>query len=81
MNISLFDAKTKLAITDAQVKVKMADAIGGETRTLEVMSINNMLSYGAYFHMSGMNPYTITAQIQRPGVAGISEASFDYILR
>ncbi|WP_296444783.1 c-type cytochrome [Rhodoferax sp. UBA5149] len=78
VNISLFDAKTKFAITDAQVKVKVADPIGLETKTLEVISANNTISFGGYFRMSGLNPYTITAQIQRPGTARLIEAKFDY---
>ena len=78
VNISLFDAKTKLAITDAQVKVRVADPMTGETKTLELISANSTISYGSYFRMLGKNPYTITAQIQRPGAAGTIEAKFEY---
>ncbi len=81
VNISLFDAKTKLAVTDAQVNVKVADPMHAETRSLELTSANNTISYGAYFRMSGPNPYSITAQIKRPGVAGTSEARFEYKVR
>ncbi len=41
VNISLFDAETKRAITDARVQVKVADPFGTETKTLEVISANN----------------------------------------
>lgn len=81
LNISLFDTKTKAAITDAQVKVKVADPISAETKTLELISANNTISYGAYFRMSGPNPYAITAEIQRPGAAGVTEAKFEYKVR
>lgn len=78
LNVSLFDAKTKAAIGDAKVKLKVADPIGVELKTLETLSANNAVSYGGYFRMLGPNPYTITAQIQRPGVTGVTEAKFEY---
>lgn len=81
VNISLFDAQTQRAISDAQVKVKVADAIGADSKTLELISTNNTISYGGYFRMSGPSVYAITAQIQRPGVAGVAEAKFQYKAR
>jgi len=78
LNVSLFDAKTKAAITDAQVKLRVADPISAETKSLKLIAVNNMVSYGGYFRMLGPNPYAITAQIQRPGVAGVTEAKFEY---
>jgi cytochrome c5 len=80
VNISLFDAQTKRAITDAQVKVKVADTVGAETKTLDIIASNNTISYGGYFRMSGPGAYTITAQIQRPG-ARSTEAKFQYKVR
>jgi cytochrome c5 len=81
VNISLFDGKTGLPITNARVSARVADATSGETRTLELESANNTVSYGGYFRMTGLNPYSIVAQIQRPGVATVSEAKFEYRLR
>lgn len=81
VNISLFDAKTKFAITDAQVKVNVADPISSETKALEVISANNTISYGGYFRLTGEYPYTITAQVQLPGAASVSEAKFQYKVR
>ena len=81
VNISLFDAQTQRAISDAQVKVRIADPIGTESKTLEVTSTNNTISYGGYFHMSGPSVYAVTAQIQRPGVTGVMEAKFEYKAR
>ena len=78
LNVSLFDARTRSAISDAQVEVRVEDAIGAEIRMLKPMKINDMVSYGGYFRMTGLNPYTITAQIRRPGVAGVAEAHFEY---
>jgi len=81
VNISLYDAKTQAPITDAQVKVKVADPMGGETRALDIVAINNTISYGGYFRMPNKNPYTVTAQIQLPGGGAAAEARFDYRAR
>lgn len=81
VNISLIDAKTKLAITDAQVNVKVSDPIGLEAKNLEVIAAYNTISYGNHFRMDGMFPYAITAQIKRPAAARPTEAKFEYKTR
>lgn len=81
VNISVFDAKTKLAVTDAVVEVKVADPIGLQTKSLDLMAINNTISYGGHFRMDGEFPYTITAQIKRRDAAQPSEAKFEYKVR
>ena len=78
LNLSLVDSKTKAAITDAQVKLKVADPFGAETKALELVSANGMVSYGGYFRMLGPEPYKITAQIQRPGTGRVIETQFEY---
>ncbi len=78
LNISLFDAKTGLAVTDAQVKVNVSDPIGIESKTLEIVSAYNTISYGGYFRMDGMMPYAISAQIQRPASARTTDVKFEY---
>lgn len=78
VNISLLDSKTKAVITDAQVEAKVAEPTGGETKKLELVTLNNTKSYGNYFRMPSKNPYTITVQIQRPGAARPIVARFDY---
>jgi cytochrome c5 len=81
LNISLFDAKTGLAITDAQVEAKVADPMGIESRNLEVIAAYNTIGYGNYFRMDGMFPYTITVQIQRLVNGRTTEAKFEYKTR
>lgn len=81
VNISVIDSVTQTPVTNAQVKVKVGDALGGESRELDIVTINNMVSYGGWFKMAGTGPYTITAQIQRPGVTGVIETQFDYRVR
>lgn len=81
VNISLFDSATRTAITDAEVKVRVSDPVGAETRVLDIVSANNTISYGGYFRLTGRNPYTITAQIQRPGAPNVAVAKFEYTVR
>ena len=79
VNISLFDGKTRAPIADAQVEASVREPVsGGETKKLELMTLNNKQSYGNYFRMSGTNPYTITVKIRKPGMAGAIEAKFDF---
>ena len=78
LNISLFDAKTQTAISDAQVTLKVTDPFSGQRKTLELVSANGIVSYGGYFRMLGPEPYQITVQIQRPGVPRVIETRFEY---
>ena len=79
VNISLFDGKTRTAITDAQVEASVREPVsGGATKKLDLVTINNMKSYGNYFRMSGKNTYTITVRIRRPGISQPIEAKFEF---
>jgi len=78
LNISLFDSKTRAAITDAQVEASVREATGGETKKLELVALGNMKSYGHYFRMTSKNPYTISVKITRPGMARPIEAQFQH---
>ena len=82
VNISLFDSKTKTVITDAQVEARVVDPLAdGETKKLELMAINNTISYGNYFRMPGKAPHTIIVQIRKPGTSRAIEAKFDFKYR
>lgn len=78
LNISLADANTQIPLTDAEVTVKVADGLGGESRLLELIAESNSVSYGGFFRMGGALPYTITVQIRRPGMLETLEARFEY---
>lgn len=79
VNVSLFDSKTRAAIADAQVEASAKEPVsGGQTKTLELVTMNNMKSYGNYFRMTGNNPYTITVRVLRPGAPRAVEATFDF---
>lgn len=78
VNLSLIDARTGHAVADATVELRVADLLGSESRTLEPLSVNKTVSYGAYFSMPGPHPYTLTARIRRPDRAGEAEVTFEY---
>lgn len=78
LNVSLVDSKTKAAITDAQVKLSVADPFSAQTKALDVVAANGMVSYGGYFRMLGPEPYKITARIQRPSTGRAIETQFEY---
>lgn len=79
LNVSLFDSKTRTAITDAQVEASAREPVsGGEKKQLELVTYNNMPSYGNFFRMSGKSTYTITVRILRPGTARPLEAKFEF---
>jgi cytochrome c5 len=79
VNVSLFDAKTRAAITDAKVDASAREPVsGGDTKALELVTLNNVMSYGNYFRMPGTNPYTITVKITRPGLPRPVEVKFEH---
>lgn len=79
VTVSLRDGATLADIKDAQLEARAANPVtGGETKKLELMTVNNAASYGNFFRMSGKEPYTLTVQIRRPGAAQASEAKFDF---
>jgi len=79
VNISLFDSKTRAVISDARVEASVREPVsGGETKPLELVTLDKMPSYGNYFRMSGKSTYTITVRIRRPGTARPIEAQFEF---
>jgi cytochrome c5 len=79
VNISLFDSTTRGVIADAQVEARVADPVmGGETKKLELVALNNMKSYGNYYRMPSKDPYAITVKIRRPGTSRTIEARFNF---
>jgi cytochrome c5 len=79
LNISLFDAKTRLAITNAEVEASVTEPVsGGETKKLELVTLKGAKSYGNYFRMTGKNPYRIVVRIRRPGVSREIRTEFEF---
>lgn len=79
INVSLFDSKTRQAITNADVEASVTEPVsGGETRQLELVSIKGVKSYGHYFRMSGKNPYRIVVRVRKPGASRDIRAEFQF---
>jgi len=79
LNISLFDAKTRRTIDNAEVEVSVTEPVsGGETKKLELVSLKGIKSYGNYFRMTGKNPYRIVVRVRRPGVAREIRTEFEF---
>ena len=77
VNLSLRDAVSGAYIKDAQVEARAANAMGGDTKTLEPMTLADSASYGNFFRMQGREPYIITVRVRRAGAAAPIEARFD----
>ena len=79
LNVSLFDSKSRRAITNADVEASVTESVsGGETRKLELVSIRGAQSYGNYFRMPGKNPYRIAVRIRKPGASRDIQAEFEH---
>lgn len=79
LNISLFDAKTRLAITNAEVEARVTEPVsGGETKKLELVSLKGAKSYGNYFRMSSKNPYRIVVRVRKPGASRAIQTEFEF---
>lgn len=78
--ITLYDVKTSERINDAKVSATVTPlGLAPETKTLEIMKINNTISYGNYFNMSpGDAPYRVVLSIKRPTSHVSVTTEFEY---
>lgn len=78
--ITLYDVKTKQRINDAKVNATVTLlGLAPETKTLEIMKINEFISYGNYFSMPPDDmPYRILLAIDRPVGHPPVTAEFEY---
>ena len=77
VNISLTDQASKAQIKDASVEARLASALGGSSKKLNPITVNERVSYSNDFSVSGSGPHTITVTVTRPKAAPI-EAKFDF---
>ena len=76
--VALFDTAGK-RITEAEVRATVADlGLAGTRKQLEPMRIDEAMSYGGYFILTGDGPYRIALEIRLPGTAKPIEALFEY---
>jgi cytochrome c5 len=78
LNVTLLDARTKAPVSDAKVRMRVAQVgISGVTKTLEPIVINGVPSYGNYFRMRWSANYRITVRVRKPGAPVTVEAKFE----
>jgi len=71
--------KTKAAIKDARVEIKVVDPVLGEqVKTLDPIAANNTVSYGNYFQLPGQYPHTILVLIRKAGASRTLETRFGF---
>lgn len=76
--VALFDEGGE-RISAAEVRANVAElGLAGTYRTLEPMRIDDTLSYGGYYTMTGDGPYRITIEVRLPGRTKPVEAVFEY---
>jgi cytochrome c5 len=69
VNISLFDAATRVSLWNAAVEVEVEQpGAATQRKDLEPMAINNVPGYGQYLLLAPRTPSTFTVRIRRPGV-------------
>lgn len=78
INISLRDAATHAAISNAAVEARVANALGGSTKKLAPKAFDGGASYVNDFRMEGKDAYAITVQIRRSGAVQPTEVSFEF---
>jgi hypothetical protein len=77
--IALFNTKTGHRIIDAEAEATVTPlGLAGETKKLELMTVNQMVTYGNYFRMSDPLPYRISVKIRLPGAHEWLETIFEY---
>ncbi len=79
VNITLRDRKTHKTIDDAEVEVRITNPVmGGDRKPLNRIVINDVVSYGNDFRISGKEAHSITVLIRRPQSPRVIETRFEY---
>jgi hypothetical protein len=66
-------------ITEATIKARIAEpGLAGQEKELQPMKINDSVTFGNYFTMSGSGPHRITVSITRPGSGRAVQARFEH---
>jgi hypothetical protein len=74
--VSLRDINSGQVVADAVVRAEVGPlGMSTQTKSLDLMTINNTASYGNYFIIRSQGPFTVRLWIERPGAAR-SEAVF-----
>lgn len=76
---ALFDASSGTRITDAKVTARIAPlGLAGQEKPLEHMEIAGTVTYGTFLTLPGVDRYTVSLDIQRPGARAPVVLEFVY---
>jgi len=77
--VAIFDAKTGLRISNAQVRARVSETgQAGPRKKLEPMLIQGTVAYGDYFTMPTPGPYKVEIEIVQPGATTPTTVVFDF---
>ncbi len=77
--VAVFDAKSGLRISNAQVKARVSGAgQTGPRKKLESMLFQGSVTYGDYFSMPTAGPYKVEIEIIQPGTKDSTTVVFEY---
>ncbi|RLJ20461.1 hypothetical protein DJ030_07055 [bacterium endosymbiont of Escarpia laminata] len=75
--VALFDAKNGVRISNAQITANIARlGLGGSTKILERMKVNDAVTFGNYFALHGNASYRIRLKLDVPGKV-VTEVLFE----
>ena len=75
--VALFDTKTGARISDTQITANIAElGLGGSTKILERMKVNDVVTFGNYFALPENRPYRIRLTLEVPDKA-VTEVLFE----
>lgn len=79
INVAVRDRTSKAPVTNAQVDAKVEDpALRAESKALDIMAINQAISYGSFFQLPTKGRYLISVKIRRPDTLQPAEARFEF---
>jgi hypothetical protein len=79
VTVTLRDTGTRKVIGDAQVEASVTNPVmGSDSKPLERETIDQTVSYGNNFRVTGREPHVITVQVRRPGNHRVFETRFDF---
>jgi hypothetical protein len=77
--IALFNAKTYERISNAEVSARVSEVgLSGVEKKLEPMHIAGTTTFGNYFEMKGMGPFSIEVSVDIPGASERIKVVFEH---
>ena len=79
VSVSLRDRTSKALVTNAQVTARVEDPLQrGESKALDLMAMNQGISFGSFFELPTKGRYFVTVTVQRPDASQPAETRFEF---